>query len=72
MLASDTLVAGFSAGSAIPVESYGKQQIRVILNNDATAQQAEIGVYDFDFTTGIYTIITEDVKKAFEAVNGIG
>ncbi|MBD5143880.1 MAG: PASTA domain-containing protein [Ruminococcus sp.] len=72
VLASDTLVAGFSAGSAIPVESYGKQQIRVILNNDATAQQAEIGVYDFDFTTGIYTIITEDVKKAFEAVNGIG
>ncbi|MDE6776791.1 MAG: PASTA domain-containing protein, partial [Oscillospiraceae bacterium] len=72
VIASDTLVAGFSAGSANPVEGYGAQQIRVVLNNDATAQQAEVGVYDFDFTTGIYSIITEDVKKAFEAVNGIG
>lgn len=72
VVATSTLIAGFSAGSAIPVESYGAQQIRVILTNDANAKQAEIGIYDFDFTTGIYTVITEDVQNAFASVNGIG
>lgn len=72
VIATSTLVAGFSAGSAIPVEGYGTQQIKVVLNNDATTQQAEIGIYDFDFTTGTYTVITEDIQSAFETVNGIG
>ncbi len=69
---SGMIIAGFSAGSMIPVEGYGAEQITVILNNDTTNQQAELGTYEFDFTTGVCTPLTEDIQKAFEAVGGIG
>ena len=72
VIASSTVVAGFSAGSDIPVPGHGLHNIRVVLNNEATADQATIGTYNFDFTTGVYQILTEDVQTAFEAVNGIG
>ncbi|MDE6087951.1 MAG: PASTA domain-containing protein, partial [Oscillospiraceae bacterium] len=72
VIASSTVVAGFSAGSDIPVPGHGLHAIRVVLNNEATAEQETIGTYQFDFTTGTYEIITEDIQAAFEAVNGIG
>jgi len=68
---SNMIVAGFSAGSLIPVNGYGSQQITVILNNYSTNQQAELGTYSFDFTTGAYTVLTEDTESAFRAVGGI-
>ncbi|MDE5754338.1 MAG: PASTA domain-containing protein [Oscillospiraceae bacterium] len=72
VIATSTFVAGFSAGSDIPVTGYGAHEIRVVLNNGATTKQETIGVYHFDFTTGSYQIISEDVQAAFEAVDGIG
>ena len=68
---SDIIVAGFSAGSTVPVEGLGSQEIKVILNNYTTNLQAELGTYHFDFTTGTYEVLTEDMQSAFEAVNGI-
>ncbi len=68
---SDVIIAGFSAGSSVPVEGYGSQEIKVILNNYTTNLQAELGTYHFDFTTGTYTVLTEDMQSAFEAVDGI-
>lgn len=72
VVASSTIVVGFSAGSDIPVPGHGSHQIRVVLNNEATTEQATIGTYQFDFPAGTYEIISEDVQSAFEAVNGIG
>jgi|GEM_PF-7129530 len=68
---SDIIVAGFSAGSTVPVEGLGSQEITVVLNNYTTNLQAELGTYHFDFTTGTYEVLTEDMQTAFEAVKGI-
>ncbi len=69
---SDVIVAGFSAGSAVPVEGVGSQEVTVVLNNYSTNLQAELGKYNFDFSTGTYTVIEEDMDGAFEKVGGIG
>ena len=69
---SDVIVAGFSAVSMIPVQGTGSQEIKVVLNNYTTNLQAELGTYSFDFTTGTYAIIDEDIEKAFQDVKGIG
>ena len=69
---SSTINAAFSNGTVnTPVEGTGTQQIVVILSNYATNQQAELGVYNFDFTNISYTAVREDVQGAFEAVGGI-
>ena len=71
LASSDIIVAGFSAASTVPVQGTGSQEIKVVLNNCTTNMQAELGTYNFDFTTGTYTILNEDMQAAFEAVNGI-
>ena len=68
---SDLIVAGFSAGSTVPVEGLGSQEIKVVLNNYTTNLQAELGTYHFDFTTGTYEVLSEDMQSAFESVNGV-
>jgi len=69
---SSTINAAFSSGTVnTPVEGTGTQQIVVILSNYATNQQAELGVYNFDFTNISYTAVREDVEGAFESVGGI-
>ncbi len=68
---SDIIVAGFSAGSVVPIDGFGAQEITVVLNNCTTNLQAELGKYYFDFTTGTYTMLSEDMQGAFEAVKGI-
>ncbi len=69
---SSTINAAFSNGTVnTPVEGAGVQQIVVILSNYATNQQAELGVYNFDFTNKSYSVVRESVTAAFEAVGGI-
>ncbi len=69
---SSTINAAFSSGTVnTPVEGTGVQQIVVILSNYATNQQAELGVYNFDFTGKTYSVVREGVTAAFEAVGGI-
>lgn len=69
---SSTINAAFSGSSVnTPVEGAGVQQIVVILSNYATNQQAELGVYNFDFTNLTYSAVREDIHGAFEAVGGI-
>ena len=69
---SSTINAAFSSGTVnTPVEGTGVQQIVVILSNYATNQQAELGVYNFDFTGKSYSVVRESVTAAFEAVGGI-
>ena len=71
LASSDIIVAGFSAASTVPMQGTGSQEIKVVLNNCTTNMQAELGTYNFDFTTGTYTVLNEDMQAAFEAVNGI-
>ena len=69
---SSTINAAFTNGTVnTPVEGTGVQQIVVILSNYATNQQAELGVYNFDFTGKSYSVVRESVTAAFEAVGGI-
>ena len=68
---SDIIVAGFSAGCIVPIEGLGAQEVTVVLNNCTTNLQAELGKYNFDFTTGAYTPLSEDMQGAFETVKGI-
>ena len=69
---SSTINAAFSNGTVnTPVEGTGTQQLVVILSNYATNQQAELGVYNFDFINVTYTAVRENVQGAFEAVGGI-
>jgi len=71
LASSDIIVAGFSAASTVPIQGTGSQEIKVVLNNCTTNLQAELGTYNFDFTTGTYMILNEDMQAAFEAVKGI-
>ena len=69
---SSTINAAFSNGTVnTPVEGIGTKQIVVILSNYATNQQAELGVYNFDFASLSYSVVRQDIQGAFEAVGGI-
>ena len=69
---SSIINAAFVTGSvSTPVEGSGVQQIVVILTNYSTNQQAELGVYNFDFTNLTYSAVREDIQGSFESIGGI-
>ncbi len=69
---SSTINAAFSGNTInVPVEGAGTQQLVVILSNYNTNQQAELGVYNFDFANITYSAVRENIQGAFEAVGGI-
>jgi beta-lactam-binding protein with PASTA domain len=49
----------------------GSQTVIVILTNETTGANTQLGSYTFDFTSMNFSTITEDINAAFERVGGL-
>ena len=65
---SPTINAGYSSSAVVDVPGTGTERLAVVLTNMNTGQQAEVGVYNFDFANVTYTTVREDVNGAFDSV----
>ncbi|MEE5991997.1 MAG: Stk1 family PASTA domain-containing Ser/Thr kinase [Oscillospiraceae bacterium] len=70
-ISSPIINAGYSNNVEVEVSGTGTEQIAVVLLNSITGQQAEVGVYNFDFANLVYETVREDVLGAFDSVGAI-
>lgn len=70
-IASSTLLPPTTTTANVMVEGAGTDVITVVLTNYANNQQHAIGRYNFDFANVTFSVISEDIMRAFEAVGGI-
>lgn len=68
VIASSRFLPSVSSHITVQVDGTGTDTITVVLTNNASYQQREIGVYNFDFANVTFRPVRENIQAAFEAV----